>query len=151
MQFKNIMAWISQLVIAGIMIGAGWGKIIGNESNVKLFEVLGMEPTGRYIIGVIELAIVALLLVAKLSPIGALLAIATMLGASIAHLTELGINYENDNGMHVIMLSVVMICSVAILLIRKKDVPFLGRYLVEEAENRKPIKHDDPSAETAGK
>ena len=93
-----------------------------------LFEMLGMEPHGRIIIGSIEL-VAALLLVSPQAAIGALLAVGVMLGAIIAHFTVLGMNVGGDGGLRVMLLTVVFATSASVLIARRRDLPIVGSTL----------------------
>ncbi|KAB2836777.1 DoxX family protein, partial [bacterium] len=83
---KNKLLWIFQLVPAVILFGTAYGKLSSKPNEVQLFTVLGMEPTGRFIIGIVEGLAALLLLSPRYSAGGAFLALGTMLGALIAHL-----------------------------------------------------------------
>ena len=126
MNAKNAGLWVCQLVAAGIIGMAGIGKLVGSEGNVFIFAELGMEPGGRILIGVVELAAASMLLAPAFSAMGALLAVGTMMGAIIAHATFLGFDVRGDGGAHVFMLAAVLVCSVAVLVARRRSLPFIG-------------------------
>ena len=86
---------------------------------------LDMEPTGRYVIAVIELA-AALLIVSPFAALGSVMAVSVMCGALIAHLTQLGLVVNNDGGRMVGMLVVVLLCAAYVLVSRRKEIPFVG-------------------------
>ena len=120
------LQWIFRLVAAGILLPVGSVKLAGGD--VVLFEMLGMEPHGRIIIGSIEL-VAALLLVSPQAAIGALLAVGVMFGAIIAHFTVLGMNVGGDGGLRVMLLTVVFATSASVLIARRRDLPIVGSTL----------------------
>ena len=61
---KNILAWILQILCAIVLFGTSWVKLSSKPSEVYLFTQLGMEPSGRYIIGIVE-GLAALLFLRK--------------------------------------------------------------------------------------
>ena len=65
--------WVFRLVAAGILLPVGYNKLMGGEMSSMLFGMLGMEPHGRIIIGLIEVA-AALLLLSPQAASGALVA-----------------------------------------------------------------------------
>ncbi|MCB9092933.1 MAG: DoxX family protein [Halobacteriovoraceae bacterium] len=129
MSKKRVISWIFQLIVASVLLPIGWGKLIANPGSVTLFTQLGMEPSGRIIIGVLEVLVGLFMLSNTLSAIGAILANAIMLGAIIAHCTVLGFEFQGDGGKHVLLLTLVILSSLAILGIRRKQLPFFGKHL----------------------
>lgn len=120
------LQWIFRLTAAGILFPVGYIKLSGGD--VMLFEMLGMEPHGRIIIGSIEL-VAALLLLSPQAAIGALLAVGVMFGAIIAHFTVLGMNVGGDGGLRVMLLTVVFATSASVLIARRRDLPIVGSTL----------------------
>ena len=122
---KIILSWVFQIVAAIILAKAAYSKFTGSEMSVSMFQALGIDQT-RLIIAAIE-AIAALLLLTKnLSQYGALLGLGTMMGALIAHATVLGFDVNNDGGMMVILMSIVVVSAMIIMWIRRKTMPFIG-------------------------
>lgn len=115
----------AQGVAAVILLMAAIMKLVGYQGSIQLFVHLGMEPTGRHVIAVIEL-VAALLMLSPFAAMGALLAVAVMFGAIIAHVTQLGLVVHNDGGLMVGMLCVVLLCAGHVLIARRKEIPFVG-------------------------
>jgi putative oxidoreductase len=120
--------WFLRLVAAGILLPAGYSKLMGGEMSSMLFGMLGMEPHGRIIIGLIEVA-AALLLLSPQAASGALIAVGVMFGAIIAHLTVLGVEVDGDGGRLVMMLVIVFTSSVAVLIAHRGELPIVGSTL----------------------
>ncbi len=132
-----ITSWVLQVVVAIILGQTLLFKFTGAPETVAMFEVLGAEPMGRIGSGVLELIAVVLLLIPRTSVIGAVVSLGVITGAIGAHLTKLGISIDpvalgNDAleplagpslfGMAV----VVFLSSVAIVVIRRAQLPIVG-------------------------
>ena len=85
------LAWILQILVACVLGASAVAKLAGNAESIMIFENLGMEPGGRYLIAILELAAALLLLIPFSVNWGAILAWGVMSGALIAHLTKLGL------------------------------------------------------------
>jgi uncharacterized membrane protein YphA (DoxX/SURF4 family) len=85
----NIALWVLQILLAVAMIGAGSAKLAGVEMMVKEFDVIGLGQWFRYLTGGWEVLAGVLLLVPRLSGVGAALLIPVMAGAIVAHLVKL--------------------------------------------------------------
>ncbi len=130
-------SWILQIVVAGIFVMAVVPKLTGAAPSKALFEVLGAEPMGRYAVGVAELIAIVLLLVPKTSVIGAVVSLGVISGAILSHILKLGISIdpaslgkpeltEAEGPMMFVMALVVFVASLAILTIRREQLPFVG-------------------------
>ena len=123
----NIILRLLQLIPAAILFTTSYGKLTSQPLEVHIFTALGMEPTGRYIIGVVEGLAALLFLTRRMAAAGALLAVGTMLGALIAHITILGFDLK-----HTIMLSTVLLISLIVLISRRGNLPFIGTVAQEK-------------------
>lgn len=85
------LAWVFQVLVACVLGASAIAKLAGNPESIMIFENLGMEPGGRYLIAILELGAALLLLIPFSAPWGAILAWGVMTGALIAHLTKLGL------------------------------------------------------------
>jgi putative oxidoreductase len=122
----RILSWILQLAVAGILLQTLFFKFTGASESVYIFSTLGMEPWGRYGSGIAELIASVLLLVPGCAAIGALLSLGVISGAIVSHLAFLGIEVQGDGGLLFALAAVVFICSLAILALRWREVPFIG-------------------------
>jgi len=114
-----------QIIAAAILFTAAAMKFVGNPDAIHVFQSLGMEPQGRYIIGILEF-FTALFLLSPLAALGSVLSVSIMCGAIIAHVTKLGLVVNHDDGLLVGMLIVELFCSAYILIVRRKEIPFIG-------------------------
>jgi putative oxidoreductase len=108
---------------------AAFSKLNSGPQDIELFTTLGMEPTGRIIIGLIELMAAVFLIIPAFSAVGALLAVGVMFGAVIAHLTVIGVVVQNDGGKHFALLCVVLFTSMIVLYRRRHHLPMVGKSL----------------------
>jgi uncharacterized membrane protein YphA (DoxX/SURF4 family) len=126
---QTYASWGLQLLVAAILLQTLFFKFTGAEESVYIFTTVGAEPWGRIGSGVVELVAAVLLLVPALVPYGAILAMGVMAGAILSHLTILGIEVKGDGGLLFGLALAVFIGSAIVLLIRRADIPWLGRYL----------------------
>lgn len=131
------VSWILQLAIAFILGQTLFFKLTGAPETIALFEVLGLEPAGRYGSALAELAAVVLLLIPRTITLGALLSLGVISGAIMSHLTKLGIAIDpaalNRPALEplagpslFIMALVVFVSALAILVIRRASIPIVG-------------------------
>jgi putative oxidoreductase len=119
MKITSIIYWLARIVAAIIMAQTLYFKFTGASESVEIFTRVGMEPWGRFGVGVMELIASVLLLINATAWIGALLAAGLMGGAIMMHLTILGIPVQNDGGYLFILALIVMICSLFVLAYNK--------------------------------
>lgn len=121
-----VATWICQVTAAVILGQTLFFKFTGAPESVYIFSTLGAEPWGRIASGVLELVAVALLLHPRTPALGAVLATGLMLGAIGAHLTRLGIEVRGDGGTLFALALVVLATSLAVVAIRRRELPLLG-------------------------
>src|SRR5713226_5766575 len=86
----NVGLWILQIGAAGMFLMVGFLKLSGDPQLVGLFEAIGLVQWFRYVTGSLEILGAVLLLIPRLSGIGALLLVPVMLGAVATHLFIVG-------------------------------------------------------------
>ena len=104
---KNVGLWALQILTAAAFLTAGFGTLSGYPMMVETFDKIGIGQWLRYVTGVIEVASAILLLIPRLTPVGAALLVCTMAGAVLSHLFLIG-------GSPVAAL--VLLCFAAIIL-----------------------------------
>jgi len=125
---QNAASWGLQLLAAAILLQTLFFKFTAAEESVYIFTTLGMEPWGRIGSGIAELIAAGLLLVPAAAPAGAILAMGIMAGAIASHLTVLGIEVKGDGGLLFALALTVFVSSAVVLLIRREQVPLVGRF-----------------------
>ena len=99
----GIALWAAQLYGAYVFLTAAFAKLSGAPQMIGLFEAIGLGQWFRFLTGGIELVAAILLLVPRLSGVGALLLIPTMAGAIITHLAVIGGSIAMPLGLLVAM------------------------------------------------
>ena len=125
---RTIVAWLAQLTVAVILLQTLFFKFTAAEESVYIFSAIHAEPWGRIGSGVIELFASLLLLYPPLAAIGAALALASMAGAILTHLSVLGIEVQGDGGLLFALAVTALAGSVVVLLVRRAQLPMVGRY-----------------------
>jgi hypothetical protein len=115
-----------RVVVAVILVQTLYFKFTAAPESVYIFTTMGMEPWGRIGTGVIELIASILLFIPATISIGAGLALGTMAGALMSHLTKLGIVVQNDGGELFGLACTVFVSCLVILFIHRKEIPLIG-------------------------
>jgi hypothetical protein len=123
---QSIVSWVLQLGVALLLFQTLFFKFTGAEESKYIFTKLGLEPWGRIGSGVIELIAVTLLLHPRTVTLGAILSAGVISGAVFSHLTKLGIVVKDDGGLLFILAVIVLVGSLAILFIRRRQIPIVG-------------------------
>lgn len=128
------MSWVAQLTVAGILLQTLFFKFTGAEESVYIFTTLGrfvhvagVEPWGRIGSGVIELIAGLMLLVPATASLGAGLAMGVMAGAIASHILVLGVEVKGDGGLLVALALTAFVGSVVVLVLRRSQIPVVGR------------------------
>lgn len=131
----KIFDWIVRIVVAVILLQTLFFKFTGAKESVYIFTTLGAEPWGRIASGVVELIASIFLLVPRTSAFGAILVFGTACGAIFSHLTRLGITIPavDDRGELFGLAITIFLGSLAILYLRRTEIPVVGPKLFSEA------------------
>ncbi len=124
-----VVSWVCRIIVAIILFQTLFFKFTGAEESKYIFSTLmgpELEAYGRIGSGVVELIAVVLLLIPGTAWLGALLALGTITGAIMSHLTMLGIVVKDDGGLLFILAITVFVLSAVTLLIHRRDIPVLG-------------------------
>lgn len=119
---KKYFPLILRIVVALILIQTLRFKFTAHPDSVYIFKQVGLEPYGRIGIGVLELIAGILLLIPKRVWLGASLTLGLIGGAIFMHLTQLGIEVNQDGGVLFITAIVTFVLAAIILFIYKKDL-----------------------------
>jgi putative oxidoreductase len=122
---KNVLL-VLRITVAIILIQTLRFKFTAHEDSVYIFTKVGLEPYGRIGIGVLELISAILLMIPKTIWKGALLTFGIIGGAIMMHLTELGIEINNDGGNLFYIAIATFILSGIILFDQRKKLPIIG-------------------------
>ncbi len=124
-----VVSWVCRIIVAIILFQTLFFKFTGAEESKYIFSTLmgpELEAYGRIGSGVVELIAVILLLIPGTAWLGALIALGTITGAIMSHLTMLGIVVKDDGGLLFVLAVTVFVLSSITLLIHRRDIPVLG-------------------------
>lgn len=126
-----LTSWALRLILAVILLQTLFFKFSGAKESVYIFSTLGMEPWGRIGSGIVELIASILLLIPATVTVGALLALGVISGAILSHLTRLGIALPavGDHGELFALAVVVLVGSLLVLLMHRRELPWIGRII----------------------
>jgi uncharacterized membrane protein YphA (DoxX/SURF4 family) len=85
----NVELWVLQGVTAAAFLMAGIAKLSGQPMMVENYDKIGVGQWFRYVTGTIEIGSAILLLIPRLTPVGAALLVCTMIGAVLAQVFAL--------------------------------------------------------------
>lgn len=129
---KKYFPLVLRIIVALILIQTLRFKFTAHPDSVYIFTKISLEPIGRIGIGIAELIAGILLLFKKTAWAGALLTLGIIGGAIILHLSQLGIEINNDKGVLFSTAVVTFILSGSILILYRKDIPIIGKYFYSE-------------------
>jgi uncharacterized membrane protein YphA (DoxX/SURF4 family) len=118
-----------KFVIAVILLQTLFFKFTGAEESKFIFTTLmgsEFEAVGRIGSGIVELIAAILISVPRLSWLGALIALGTMSGAILSHLTKLGIVVKDDGGFLFLLAITVFVLSAIVLFVERRSIPVIG-------------------------
>jgi hypothetical protein len=124
-----LTSWALRLIVAVILLQTLFFKFSAAKESIYIFSTLGAEPWGRISSGVFELIASILLLIPSTLTIGAAMALAATGSAILFHLTRLGIALTEvgDHGELFALAVLVTLCSMAIVLLHRQELPLVGR------------------------
>jgi putative oxidoreductase len=125
---ETVVSWVLQIVVAVILFQTLFFKFTGAEESVYIFSTLGVEPWGRLVAGTMELVAVGLILYPPTVVYGALLSLAVITGALASHV-KLGLVVKDDGGLLFVLAMSVFLASLAIVYLRRSEIPVLGERL----------------------
>ena len=111
--------WILQIAAAGMFLMAGFAKLSGDRQMVGMFDAIGVGQWFRYLTGSVEVLGALLLLIPRLSGLGALLLVGTMLGAVATHLFIIG-------GSHLMAIVLLVLVGIIAYGRRKRTIGLLA-------------------------
>lgn len=125
----SIIHLLLKIIAAVILLQTLYFKFTAAPESVYIFETLGLEPVGRIGIGILELVTAILLLVPRTTGLGALLGMGILGGAIVSHLTQLGIEVQNDGGTLFILAAITFIICCFLAWHHRLEIPVLKNLL----------------------
>lgn len=127
MKHRSIVVVVLRYTAAIILTQTLYFKFTGHEESVFIFAAVGMEPWGRYLIGVLELGAAVLLIIPGIYWMGGLMGMGLMAGAIFLHITKLGIDVRGDNGYLFFLAIAVFTASFLVVWSKKEEIPLLKK------------------------
>ncbi len=115
------LLWIAQVIVAVVLFQTLYFKFTSQPVSVELFTQLGVEPWGRYLVGVMELITGILLLIPQTALIGAILALTIGAGAILTHLFFIGILFDGDITLFLLAIMITILSAIIIYTRRKYE------------------------------
>jgi uncharacterized membrane protein YphA (DoxX/SURF4 family) len=112
---RKIAYIVARLAAAFIMGQTLYFKFTGSAESIYIFSTVGMEPWGRWMVGVFELIAAVLFLIPKTAWAGGIIAIGLMAGAIGMHLTILGVEVMGDKGQLFYYALIVFLCGLYVV------------------------------------
>jgi len=84
---KIIALWVLQVLLAAMFATAGWAKVSSNPGTIRQFQRFGYSEGFCFVIGSVEVASAAGLLIPAAIPYAATALMGVMLGAAYSHFT----------------------------------------------------------------
>jgi uncharacterized membrane protein YphA (DoxX/SURF4 family) len=120
----TIALWIGQLAVAGILGMMAFVKFFNYtpEGSMALAQALDVGRGVITLIGLVETAAVALIVIPRTRALGALLAVFTMLGALFSHATKIG--WSGNAAAEMWPLALVVLAAASfVLIVRRNELP----------------------------
>ncbi|WP_372745007.1 DoxX family protein [Lutibacter sp.] len=124
---KKHILLIFRIVISVVLLQTLRFKFTAHPDSVYIFSTVGLEPFGRISIGILELCAALLILFPKTIWVGALLTFGIISGAILMHITILGIEINNDNGLLFYTALLVFILSGIVTWTQRKKIPLVNK------------------------
>jgi hypothetical protein len=130
MKALSYLWWVPRLVLSIVLLQTLFFKFSAAEESVYIFTTVGMEPWGRIGSGLVEgVAGILILLNARAQVLASILALDTMSGAIVSHLTILGIEVMGDGGELFYLAWAVAISALLVLYKNKTTMQMLIKSL----------------------
>ncbi len=98
-----ISLWIVRIIVAALFVLAAGMKLSGAQMEIDVFNTVGLGQWFRYVTGIIELAGAVAVLIPAVSAFGALFLLIVDIGALIAQVTSLHMDW-----IHPIVIGVIL-------------------------------------------
>ena len=126
----TIALWIGQLAVAGVLGMMAFMKFFNYtpEGSMALADAMGVGRGIITLIGLVEVAVLFLILLPRARAVGALLGVFTMIGALITHATKIGWSGNAAAEMWPLAIAVLAV-AFFVLIGRRSELPIVGEKL----------------------
>ena len=98
-----VVLWIVRIIVAALFLLAGIMKLVGAQAEIELFNTVGFGQWFRYVTGLMEVVGAVAVLMPPVSALGAALLLVVDIGAFVAQVTSLHMDW-----VHPIVLGVIL-------------------------------------------
>lgn len=124
----RVLDYTARAAIAIILLQTLWFKFRAAPESVAIFSALHVEPWGRIAAGVTELVASLLLIFPRTVFFGAVIALATMLGAIFTHIFVIGVVVRSDGGLlFALAVGVALLSLICIYIHRSEAIDALKK------------------------
>ena len=116
---QTIVLWVLRILMALVFLATGLFKLTGQPLSIATFDAIGLGQWFRYVTGVMETAGAILVVVPRVSAFGAVLLFCVSVGAFVAAISVLHIDF-----IHTIVLAVI---TGYLIYAQRQQLPFISR------------------------
>ena len=102
-------------------------QVYGSSAVGKIIYKAGCGALGRIRTGVCELIASILILIPRITLLGAIIGLGLMAGAFFFHLTKLGVIFDGDAGLFTYAV-ITFVCCLVLIIIYRKNIPQLLKF-----------------------
>lgn len=128
--FAKIVYVAVRVIAAVIMLQTLYFKFSGAEESIYIFSKIGMEPWGRYGVGIGELIASVLILIPRTAWLGGSMAVGLMAGAIMLHVAVVGIEVQGDGGQLFMFALAVFISGAYVMYVNQSKIKTFGLGLI---------------------
>ncbi|SNT29640.1 DoxX-like family protein [Ekhidna lutea] len=118
----KIAYFIARFAAAIIMGQTLYFKFTSSPESIYIFTTVGMEPWGRWLVGILELVAAVTLVIPRTAWLGGALAVGLMIGAIGMHLTVLGIEVMGDKGQLFYYAMIIFLCGLYVVFNNREKI-----------------------------
>lgn len=118
---KRPFIWAAQILTALFLLQSFYSKISGKPIFIELFSAIGIEPWGRYMIAIVELAIAIMLLTPSNATFGAFLAALIGVGAIFTHVFSIGVEFGGNVSLFIMSIFISVLSSFVVFAKKEEE------------------------------
>lgn len=112
-----------------LFFSSGFSHLVGEEASVYIFDQLGVEPFGRYVIGILEVSAGFLMILPGRSLEAGLVGSLLSAGMLLVHMTVLGKDLQGDGGYRFGLASILLVACLGLIIVHRSEIKGLPKKL----------------------